>query len=367
MGFDPFMKVALELAKEASAADIRPNPFVGAVVVSPENEIIGKGFHQKYGKAHAEVNAIHDALSKRSDLSECTLYVTLEPCSHVGNTPPCTDLIIQHRLKKVVIGSEDADERVDGIGVLKKAGIETVLQIHQEIIDLNKVFFTNKKKYRPYISLKMAMSFDGKIKDSNGKSQWISGNASRRYVHNHLRKDADAILTTAKTVIADNASLNIRLDDETLLDKDVLVIDRNFSLLENQYRHLKLFASHPNSTILLIGDQSNKESLPFNVELFQATYTDQGLINLEKLFQELLKKGYYNILIESGSFLATKLLENDLIDELNLFLAPFALPSRDAQPLFDSALQCSIQNPQKFKPKEIFQFEDDLMISYTRC
>ena len=111
MGFDPFMKVAFELAKKAHAADIRPNPFVGAVVVSPEDEIIGRGFHKKYGEPHAEVYAINEALSNRTDLSDCTLYVTLEPCSHFGNTPPCTDFIIKHRLKKVVIGSKDFDKR----------------------------------------------------------------------------------------------------------------------------------------------------------------------------------------------------------------------------------------------------------------
>jgi diaminohydroxyphosphoribosylaminopyrimidine deaminase/5-amino-6-(5-phosphoribosylamino)uracil reductase len=177
---------------------------------------------------------------------------------------------------------------------------------------------------------------------------------------------SDAILTTAKTAIADDASFNIRLDQHTCLDKDVLVLDRNFSLLKMEHKLLKLFDSHPNSSIILIGDQINNQSPSSNIKLIKAEYDDKGLINLNNLFQQLLKQGYHHILVEAGSYLSTTLFENDLIDELILFIAPFALPNKNAQSLFESSHQLNIDDSPKFKTKEILQLENDVMITYGR-
>ena len=140
-----YLQKAFLLSKKANSKDIRPNPFVGAIIVDEMGEIIGEGYHKKLGEAHAEVFAIQQALENHTDLSKCTLYVTLEPCSHFGKTPPCTDLIIQHRIKKVVIGALDPNPKVSGAKILAEAGIEVEILPLPEVDQLNQVFIVNQK------------------------------------------------------------------------------------------------------------------------------------------------------------------------------------------------------------------------------
>lgn len=209
------MQRCLDLAQLGSGY-VAPNPMVGAVIVL-NNKIIGEGFHQKYGEAHAEVNAIN-SVNDKSLLSEATIYVSLEPCAHHGKTPPCADLLVAHKFKRVVIGCVDSNELVSGKGIekLQEAGIDvTVGVLEKECKALNKRFFTYLNKQRPYIVLKWAQTLDGYIdrpreeEITERKINWISAPETQSLVH-HWRSQEPAILVGWKTVEHDNPSLTVR-------------------------------------------------------------------------------------------------------------------------------------------------------------
>lgn len=209
---EQYMQRCLQLA-ELGAGSVAPNPMVGAVLVY-ENEIIGEGYHQKFGEAHAEVNCINNVVEKnRSLIKKSTIYVSLEPCSHHGKTPPCTDLILEKEIKKVVIGCQDIYEMVAGKGIakLRKAGVEVVGGIlEKECLDLNKRFFVFHQKKRPYIILKWAQSVNGKIGSKGKERILISNDYTNRIVHKWRSEEA-AILVGINTILKDNPSLTTRL------------------------------------------------------------------------------------------------------------------------------------------------------------
>lgn len=204
-----FMKRALELAA-LGEGNVSPNPLVGCVIVH-KGKIIGEGYHQQYGEAHAEVNSVN-AVEDKSLLSDSTVYVTLEPCAHYGKTPPCADLLVKHKVKRVVICNKDPFPAVDGRGLekLQKAGIETEVGLLQEEGNaLNKVFFKSIYKKRPYVILKWAESADGFVAKEDGKPVAISNELSQIFNHK-LRASYDAIIVGGNTIINDNPSLTTR-------------------------------------------------------------------------------------------------------------------------------------------------------------
>lgn len=206
------MRRALELAS-LGAGHVAPNPMVGAVVVH-EDRIVGEGYHEKYGEAHAEVNAIN-AVQNQEILSECTIYVSLEPCAHQGKTPPCADLIVEKQLKRVVIGCGDSFSEVDGKGIqrLTSAGIEvTTFVLEEEARALNEHFFTVQEKGRPYVMLKWAESRNGRIDAKDEEKDtvtWISRPEVQPFVH-QLRSEMAAIMVGKNTIEKDNPSLTVR-------------------------------------------------------------------------------------------------------------------------------------------------------------
>lgn len=203
-----FMSLAINLAR-GTLGQTTPNPVVGAVVVK-DNHIIGMGAHLKAGEPHAEVHALHMAGDKAKG---ATLYVTLEPCSHFGRTPPCSDLVIKMGIKKVIVATTDPNPQVGGQGIerMKRAGIEVeVGLLQEEARELNKVFFYNIRTGLPYVTLKSAVSLDGKTATVTGESMWITGEAARADVH-QFRHRHDAILVGVNTVLKDNPSLTTRL------------------------------------------------------------------------------------------------------------------------------------------------------------
>lgn len=209
MAEEQFMKRAIELAKQG-AGWTAPNPLVGAVVVK-NGRIIGEGYHRKYGELHAERNAL---AACTEDPAGATLYVTLEPCCHYGKTPPCTEIIIEKKIAKVVIGSRDPNPKVAGKGarILREHGIEVVEDYMREACDaLNPVFFHYITTKTPYVVLKFAMTLDGKIATRTGASKWITGEAARNHVH-QLRGRYAGILAGIGTVLADDPMLNCRID-----------------------------------------------------------------------------------------------------------------------------------------------------------
>jgi diaminohydroxyphosphoribosylaminopyrimidine deaminase/5-amino-6-(5-phosphoribosylamino)uracil reductase len=362
-----YLNKAFILAKKANPKLVRPNPMVGALVVNSNGVILGEGYHQKAGGPHAEVFAIQQALQQTADLSQTTLYVTLEPCSHHGKTPPCTDLIIQHKIPRVVIGSTDPNPVVSGMEVLKQQGVEVLIIPHSEIAQLNRVFTVNQLKKRPFVQMKTAMTLDGKISDRSGKSKWITNETSRYFVHEKLRSQTDAILTTAATLITDNAKLDIRLLNEPAKELSVLVIDRDGDLLKLANRHLAVFYPRTHSKIYLLTKAVSEEAvsdLPPNVELIPCTFDENGFLKLEGLGEQLLQKGMYHLMTEAGAVLNTFLIQQQWADEWCCFVAPRLLMDRNAPSVFQTTQAISLEDTQSLTLLESLQLEGDVLLRY---
>ena len=336
MTAESYLHRAFLLAKQADPKAIRPNPFVGAVVVSENGEILGEGFHQKAGEAHAEVMAIKNAIEQGANLSACSLYVTLEPCSHTGKTPPCTDLIIQHRIPKVVIGSLDPNPMVSGVSILEEHGIDVEVLIISEIVTLNDTFNINQILKRPKYILKSAITLNGKIADSKGNSKWISNEKSREHVHEKLRSTADAILTTAKTIIQDNATMNIRITDQMEEELNLIVFDPNLELLKKENQHLSCFYKRNKSAIYLVTDKAGiKPALP-NVEIIHIPMQDE-LFDISVLHKELLARNICQVLIEAGGSMNASMVQAKAVDEIHTFVCPRILMDNAAINQFNSS------------------------------
>ena len=209
------MHMCFALAKKGFGR-VAPNPMVGCVVLDKDGNLISKGYHKKYGENHAERDALLKL--KNNEAEGGTLYVNLEPCSHFGKTPPCVDLIIKHKLKRVVIGMKDVNPKVDGITKLKNAGIEVDFVLEKEAQYLNRMFIKTMTKKMPYVILKTASTMDGKVASKTGSSKWITSEAARKEVY-RMRKKFDCIMTSSNTVIADNPSMQHKF--KCILDKDL--------------------------------------------------------------------------------------------------------------------------------------------------
>ncbi len=296
-----FMQRALQLA-QLGAGTVSPNPMVGCVIVH-NGKIIGEGYHQKYGDAHAEVNAVN-AVSDKPLLSESDIYVTLEPCSHFGKTPPCADLLIKYKFKKVIVCSYDPNPLVAGQGIekLRQAGIEVeVGLLEEEGRELNKRFFTYIEKKRPYIVLKWAESADGFIAKKNYEAVQISNLLSRRFVHK-MRSEEDAIMIGTNTVKYDNPILNTRfwtgnnavrvlIDKELLLSKNLYVFDNSqkticYNSLKDEIIGNNIFVKTPLNT---------------SIEPF--------------ILEDLYQRKVQSIIIEGGTILLQSFIDLKLWDE----------------------------------------------------
>ena len=226
------MQRCIELA-QLGLGSVSPNPMVGAVIVH-NGQIIGEGYHQQYGQAHAEVNAVNQVLNSFENAAEllahATIYVSLEPCAHYGKTPPCADLIIKHRIPQVVIGCRDPFEQVNGKGVekLQAAGIQVIVGVLEEECKLlNKRFFTRVQKHRPYIILKWAQTADGFFAPADNSQYWITGPKAHKIVHK-WRSEEDAVLIGKNTARIDNPQLNVRYWEGRSPKR--VVIDRKLEL-----------------------------------------------------------------------------------------------------------------------------------------
>ena len=296
-----FMQRALQLA-QLGAGTVSPNPMVGCVIVH-NGKIIGEGYHQKYGDAHAEVNAVN-AVSDKSLLSESDIYVTLEPCSHFGKTPPCADLLIKYKFKKVIVCNYDPNPLVAGQGIekLRQAGIEVeVGLLEEEGRELNKRFFTYIEKKRPYIILKWAESADGFIAKKNYEAVQISNLLSRRFVHK-MRSEEDAIMIGTNTVKYDNPTLNTRF--WTGKNAIRVLIDRELSLSKN----LHVF---DNSQKTICYNSLKDEIIENNIFVRTPLNTSIEPFILEDLYQRKIQ----SIIIEGGTILLQSFIDLGLWDE----------------------------------------------------
>ncbi len=302
-----FMQRALELA-QLGTGQVSPNPRVGCVIVY-DNKIIGEGWHQKFGEAHAEVNAIN-SVKDQSLLNESAVYVNLEPCSHFGKTPPCVDLLIKHHVKKVLIANLDSNPLVQGQGIkkLKDAGIETLIGVlEKEGRDLNKRFFTFIEKQRPYIILKWAQTADGFIAQKNFESKWISNEFSRHLVH-RWRSEEDAVLVGTRTASHDDPSLTVR--EWTGRNPIRIVIDRFLRLNS----HLHLFDKKEKTICYNVLKHEEHKNLLL-VRIDENNF-------LQELIHDLFKRNIQSLIIEGGAQTLQLFIEVNLWDEARVFTSP---------------------------------------------
>ncbi len=310
---EKYMKRSLELAR-LGAGEVSPNPMVGCVIVH-EGKIIGEGFHRKYGGPHAEVNAIH-SVKNPEFLKESTLYVTLEPCAHYGLTPPCSDLIVEKQIPKVVIGTVDPFAEVAGKGIekMKKTGIKVEVGILQEECrEINKRFFTFHEKGRPYIFLKWAQTQDGfidkeRVSEDFGEPTWITGDLALRLVHK-IRSEEDAILVGRKTAEKDNPSLTVR--HWTGKNPTRLVIDNGLQLNND----LNLFNGSAKTLVFNSLKSENLENLLF-------IKTDNKKNTLSQILEEMHKQRILSVIVEGGKQLLESFIEQNLWDEAHVFTGP---------------------------------------------
>ena len=307
MTADHYMHRCLELSV-LGFPRVMPNPAVGCVIVCDE-KIIGEGYHQNFGEAHAEVIAIQSVKDK-TQLERATVYVSLEPCSHYGKTPPCADLLISHKVKKVVVAITDPNPLVAGQGIekLKNAGIEVIIGVlKEEAAELNKRFLTFYQKKRPYIILKWAQTHDGFIADEKGNSKWISNNTSRLLVHK-WRSEEQAILIGTNTAKTDNPHLTTR--DWTGKNPIRILIDQDVILPKK----LHLF-NHEVPTIVFNLKRNYEEK---NLKFVQI---DFGNNMLDELLKSLYELKIQSVIIEGGSFTLQQFIDNNLWDEARVFTA----------------------------------------------
>jgi len=309
------MALALKLSTKGRST-VGANPMVGCVITR-DSKVIAQDYHHEYGKAHAEVNALDQIKHQAKD---AIMYVTLEPCSHQGKTPPCTKAIVKSGAKKVIVAMLDPNPMICGRGVnlLQDAGIEVdVGLLENEARELNRGFVKRMLTGLPFVTSKIAMSLDGKTAMSSGESKWITSQQSRNDVQK-LRCNNQAIMTGSGTVISDNPSLTVRLNDSEISPLRVVIDSGN--RITNQ--KLNIFSSEA-STIVL---NSNNSSVLSN-----------GKIDLNAVLIKLGEMGINNLLVEAGSGLNGAMLEAGLIDEYIIYTAPIILGS-DAQPMIQIPL-----------------------------
>ena len=333
-----YMRRALALAKKGFGKT-SPNPMVGAVIVK-NGKIIGEGYHKKCGTPHAEINAIKAATDSTAG---ATLYVTLEPCSTTGKTPPCTDAIISAKFAKVVIGCLDPNPKHAGraVKILNKAGIETEINIEQDkCLELNRAFFHWIKTGTPYVILKMAMTLDGKTATAGGESKWITGTQSRKSVQK-LRKWADAIMVGGGTARADSPSLTVR--------------DSAGCPLTNWSQPIRLVASHS----MTADEAQSMMGIGSNPEIVTAETKEEW----NSLMKKLGDKNITALLIEGGSELGASAINAKIINEIAFYIAPKILGGKNSKPVIGGKDPLSLAEALNLKNTNITNIGDDFLIT----
>lgn len=354
-----FMKRALDIANYGEGT-VSPNPKVGAVIVK-DNIIVGEGYHEKAGEPHAEVIALKEAQSAAVNAS---MYVTLEPCTHFGRTPPCTEIIIESGIEKVFVACLDPNEKIKGKGVkrLKEAGIEVVCGILEEqALKLNEVFNKYITTGLPFVSLKSAATWDGKTATYSGDSKWISNYKSRHFVH-RLRHKYDAVLVGAETLQKDNPALTTR--DVPFEGKNPVRIILDGKLKSSL--QAKVYTDKKAPTILVTSSSHDSKLLNQYKKKGQVEVltfpTPSKTINLYSLLQKLGEMEISSVLIEGGSRTAGGFLDIKAIDKFYLFISPKILGG-SAVDIFEGESVDLLSNAfQLYEIERLFFDEDTLFI-----
>jgi diaminohydroxyphosphoribosylaminopyrimidine deaminase/5-amino-6-(5-phosphoribosylamino)uracil reductase len=319
-----FMKLAMRLALKG-AGKTSPNPMVGAILVK-QGKVIGEGFHEKCGFAHAEVIALNKA-GKNS--KGATLYVTMEPCAHFGRTPPCVESIIRSGVKKVIVGMVDPNPLNNGRGInlLRQNKIDVEVGfLEEELKRMNEVFIKYITKRLPFVTIKVAESLDGKIATKTGDSKWITCDKSLNFSH-RIRKNYDAIMVGVNTILRDNPRLQAWFSKEHPIK---IIVDSQLSITENA----NIFSANSNVIIVTLPhspgqETENRKILEQKAKILEVK-EKSGEVNLRDAMKKLAQMEITNILVEGGGTLIGSLFDDGLVDKVMFFIAPKIIGGKNA-------------------------------------
>lgn len=385
---EKYMRRAIEIAKKGSGW-ANPNPLVGAVIVK-NDKIIGEGAHLKYGSLHAERNAILSAKDnlekgdKIDSIEGSTIYVTLEPCCHYGKTPPCTEAIIDNKIKRVVIGSRDPNPKVSGKGVriLREAGIEVRTDFLKEECDaLNDIFFHYIKNKKPYVLMKYAMTADGKIATSTGKSKWITSALAREFVQ-EIRHKYMGIMVGIGTVLADDPLLNCRAKNisnprhpiRIICDSNLRIpIDSNIVKTASRYETILVIADKNLNMGEVVAEDiklsttEKGEKLNFlldkKIKILNIFDKNNTRIDINSLMKYLGEEGMDSILLEGGGILNESALESGIVNEIMSFISPKIFGGEGKTPVSGDGID-EPSDAIKLSIKDIKMIGDDILTCY---
>jgi diaminohydroxyphosphoribosylaminopyrimidine deaminase/5-amino-6-(5-phosphoribosylamino)uracil reductase len=360
---EQFMKMALDLAS-LGRGTTSPNPMVGAVVVK-HGKVIGKGYHQTAGLAHAEVNALDEA---GSDAKNATLYVTLEPCNHHGRTPPCTERILSAGINRLVVAMPDPnpDVRGGGLDYLSQKGLKLVSGVRQqEAQELNEAFIKYITTRKPFVILKCAATLDGQIATRSGDAKWVSSAASRAYVH-QLRHAVDAILVGIGTVQKDDPQLTTRLTEGGGQNPIRVILDTNLSISETTQ---VVQTSHAAKTWIISAEAAHSDETQtkraylerMGVRLLTAPI-HQKHIDLAQLITLLGQEQITSLLIEGGGEIIASAVAAEIVDKIMFFYAPKILGGNDGIPICKGQGKDRMQSAWPVSSVRVHRFEEDVMI-----
>lgn len=352
-----WMNHALKLA-EATIGQTSPNPSVGALLVK-NGELMGVGTHLKAGEAHAEVHALRQAGEKAEGAE---MYVTLEPCAHYGKTPPCAELLVKHKIKKVYIACLDPNPKVAGKGVaiLRNAGIDVEIGIQEERAQqINQHFFHFQHHKRPFITLKAATTLDGKIATASGDSKWITSEEARNDVHKERHRH-DAILVGRNTVANDNPSLTTRLPNGGI-NPTRIILDTNLSLKEE----LHVFNQEAD-TWIFCGIHADKRQISHQYPHIRVIHLPTEKIQLTDVMEILAEEKIQSLYVEGGSTIHQAFLKEKLFDECHWYIAPKLLGGDNAIPVIGGQSPERMQDAQGLSFKKIEQIGPELKITATQ-
>jgi diaminohydroxyphosphoribosylaminopyrimidine deaminase/5-amino-6-(5-phosphoribosylamino)uracil reductase len=356
MNDEHWMRRALRLA-EKGRGRTSPNPMVGAVLVK-NGKLIAEGFHAKAGGAHAEVVAIERA---RNEAADSTLYLNLEPCTHVGKTPPCAPLVVQAGIKRAVIGMKDPNPLVQGRGVeiLQHSGIEVTLGVlEEECLRLNEAFSKYINNKEPFVILKVATTLDGRIATREGESKWISNEDSRRVVY-RLRDGVDGVIVGIGTVLKDDPRLTARIPKGR--DPYRVILDSSLRIPEDAQVLHEPFSK----TIIAATEKVPVDKMERlhkrGVQVLQLD-SDKGRVNLVSLLRHLGEMGMMSLLVEGGSQVNGSFLDQGLIDKILFFLGPKLLGDPQALGIFGGKGSSDLQRAVSLRDLRTKKIGEDLLV-----
>ena len=371
---EKYMRRAIELAKKGSG-HVNPNPLVGAVIVR-DGEIIGEGYHECYGQLHAERNAIANAKKRGNSLEGSTIYVTLEPCCHYGKTPPCTEAIIEEKIARVVVGSDDPNPLVSGKGfqMLREKGIEVIPHFLKEECDaMNHVFFHYIRTGTPYVAMKYAMTMDGKIACYTGDSKWVTGEESRAHVQT-LRNHYKGIMAGIGTVLADDPMLNCRIeggrDPIRIIADSHLRIPMDSQLVRTAGQQPLIVACLPDADEEKAAQLQEKgvEVLRIpGVTTADITEEQKEVISLPVLMKELGARKIDGILLEGGGQLNESALQAGIVDRIYCYIAPKIFGGAQAKTPVEGQGLTRAADAWQFNRIGMQEFGQDILLDYEKA